>query len=425
MTTQGSYDIVLKDRHGNSISSPSVASGNIIITPPPGATTTTASSSSSASATASATSSNAQTQPRAAEVQTLLQEYTERKQALSSPAQTPDPEPDATRHQNGDVGGVEVVRNSERIVVQQDTAVPVIQPQQPQQPQQQQGNKDRIKTTDLGMDLSGKHLVKAHGPKDPDYVNVKYVRTDGDHILDPDYVNVRYLRKNGDQILQFEDNGMEICNSAQTPDKELIRIQAHEMTIEKSPGDKTWFGSSQQKSEGSFQTVESSTTKASESSVPSAVNANPKSRSSSESSLPGNPRKPRPNSFPNSQSSQNRRSVEAPLASMAEFDLGEGNQLYFDPERPEEAAKDAQPVPKYSMDSAGDKPPSAKVQQISQGPRINVVLPERRSKLEMSPDLMAEELERTIREKTKLEGQLEVCATVPRNNNTYNNGTLL
>ena len=96
---------------------------------------------------------------------------------------------------------------------------------------------------------------------------------------------------------------------------------------------------------------------------------------------------------------------------MIEFDLGEGNQLYFDPEKPEEAAKDAEPVPKYTLDATENKAPSSKVQQIAQGPRINVVLPERRvsaSKQEMSEEQLAEDLERTLREKINLEGQLEV-----------------
>ena len=107
---------------------------------------------------------------------------------------------------------------------------------------------------------------------------------------------------------------------------------------------------------------------------------------------------------------------------MIEFDLGEGNQLYFDPENPSEAAKEANQIPKYIRDgpiseettTVGTMTRSTSsqgVQKISHGPRINMVLPEKRlsgTRLDLSPELLAEELDRVVKEKTKLEGQLEV-----------------
>ena len=139
MTNQGSYDIVLKDRHGNHISSPSVASGNIVITPP----VTTSKSSSTSSKVVD-------------DVQEALREYSERKQALSPNVQNNvvnNKETNAQTNGNADENPNQNSEEYERVVRE---TVQVIQNQ----------NKERIRTsTDLGMDLSGKHLVKATRPQ--------------------------------------------------------------------------------------------------------------------------------------------------------------------------------------------------------------------------------------------------------------------
>lgn len=220
---------------------------------------------------------------------------------------------------------------------------------------------------DLGMDISGKHLVRSHGLKDPDYVNVKYVLKD--HAVHFDHNGL--VAEPVDEALEEVSGGA----------KQLIRIRADEMHIEKSTSDATTMTARRGNAEMT---------------KPVAV----------VTAAGGQSLKVTGAQRPSKLDRGHPQHKVAPLAGIIEFDLGEGNQLYFDPEHPEASIKEAAAaVAKMRAEL------TVKAQALAHGPRINVVMPEKRSsgsRPEISAEQLADNLNQLIREKTKMEGQLEV-----------------